>query len=107
METGTGFDFAAWQAEQSGKRAARRAALEVALRAGRSVAQIGRVWPACSPFIPECNTPEYLAEHIESREYGFGFATKIVVPCHTQHCRHYDLEHGQMCEVEARRLGLI
>ena len=30
-----------------------------------------------------------------------------IVPCHHSHCRHYDLEHGQMCAVEARQLGLI
>ena len=72
------FDFAAWQAEQAAKRAARRAELEAALRAGRSVTQLGHTWPACSPFIESANTPEYLAEHIESREYGFGFTTEIV-----------------------------
>jgi hypothetical protein len=24
-------------------------------------------------------------------------------PCHSIHCRHYDLAHGQKCEVQVRR----
>jgi hypothetical protein len=25
------------------------------------------------------------------------------VPCHSIHCRHYDLAHGQKCEEQVRR----
>lgn len=76
------FDFDAWQKEQNTKRANRRAELERAFRDGKKVReQMPRkinIWPDCSPFVPEYNTPENLAEHVESREYGFGWALTII-----------------------------
>jgi hypothetical protein len=37
-------------------------------------------WPVCSPFVPSWNTPEFLAEHLEARENGFGWQLTIVGP---------------------------
>ena len=31
--------------------------------------------------------------------------TKQVRPCHSIHCRHYDLADGMMCEIEAQRIA--
>ena len=72
------FDFKAWQRDQEVKRAARRLELQNALEDGLQISQLGHLWPDCSPFIEECNNPEYLARHIESREYSFGFQTDII-----------------------------
>ena len=30
---------------------------------------------------------------------------KQIRPCHSIHCRHYDLADGMMCEVEAARIA--
>lgn len=74
----TGFNYDEWQADQNRKRYARREEIRQALDQGRKVFQLRSVWPDCSPFLAEWNTPEHLAEHIESREYGFGFETRIL-----------------------------
>lgn len=86
------FDFEVWKARRAEQRQARRAELETALAAGKVVVQRGTFWTidACitntfTPgrafrvFIDRCQTdPKYLAAHLESREYGFGFPTFIV-----------------------------
>lgn len=84
-----GFDFAEWQQQQDAKRAARRAELLQAFRNGLAVTQAGTVWTtagviyrdgrADAVFIDSAQSdPAYLAEHIENREYGFGFHTSIL-----------------------------
>lgn len=86
------FDFSAWRAEQNRKRARRRLELETALRAGKVVRQHGSFWTVDATistlfgppsvfrtFIDTAQAdPAYLADHLESREYGFGFETVIL-----------------------------
>ena len=31
-------------------------------------------------------------------------ALEVATPCHSLHCRHYDLANGRVCTVEAQRL---
>ena len=90
-----GFNFKAWQAEQDSRRMLRRWELFDALENGQVVMQAGKEWPECSPFLEIFNTPESLAEHIESREYGFGFKTEILE------------EHDQRAEDESNYQRMI
>ena len=71
-------EISKWKEHQKIKRAIRLNDLKKALSTGKKVIQIGRIWPDSSPFLPKYNTPEYLAEHIENREHGFGFKTEII-----------------------------
>jgi hypothetical protein len=52
--------------------------LKSALEAGKKINQSGRIWPDCSPFYPQYNTPEYLADHLVNRELGLSMRTEIV-----------------------------
>ena len=61
----------------------RRVEIEQHLAAGGNVRQgfpprWEGVWPECSPFLPQRNTPEFLATHIEAREFSFGMETVLV-----------------------------
>lgn len=53
-----------------------------ALDSGRNIIQAGSVWPSCSPFVGTV-TNEYLARHIELREWGFGFTATIATDLQT------------------------
>jgi hypothetical protein len=69
--------------DREARAASREAGLVAALREGKRIRQIvseayTSVWPDCSPFLPECNTPEYLGHHLAIRERGFGFETIIL-----------------------------
>ena len=70
-------EISEWKDQQKIKRENRINDLKKALSLGKKIVQSGRIWPDCSPFLPQYNTPDYLAEHIENREYGFGFKTVI------------------------------
>ena len=92
----TDFDFDAWKREQAEKRARRRSELRAALEAGLAIWHGGSVWStagiispagrfgnpdthAFAVFLePYQSDPAYLADHIENREYGFGFETTII-----------------------------
>lgn len=72
-----------WQMEEGHRRVERVKELETHLARGGKIKVTyadGHVsiWPDCSPFVPEANTPGYLAAHIEAREYGFGLQTELV-----------------------------
>ena len=78
-------------APRTAKRLQRIEELRAHLEAGGSIRQGGThddyqpwmIWPACSPFMAQWNTPEYLAYHLENREYGLRFETEIVHVYHT------------------------
>jgi hypothetical protein len=77
--------LARWKGDRETRRTARRIELETALRNGSKVRQVygdgeaaASIWPDCSPFVAELNTPANLARHIERREDGFGFETEIL-----------------------------
>lgn len=83
------FCFDCWRAEREQKRALRRLELEDAFRFGKVVRQRNTIWSTAGVihngiradvvFIePYQSDPVYLAEHIESREHGFGFKTEIL-----------------------------
>jgi len=91
LDQGTGFDFATYSEQRAAERAARRCELRDALAAGLACWHGGTVWStagvihtrhgirADAVFIePYQSDPVYLAEHIENREYGFGFKTDII-----------------------------
>lgn len=60
-------------------RAARREEIKSALDAGLKIQQCGRLWPDCSPFLPEITADHaYLAAHIEARENGLGMRALTV-----------------------------
>lgn len=66
------------QVRWSAARDARRSLFAEVLREGGSIRQMGRLWPLCSPFLPEWNTPEHLAKHIEAREHGMGLKCDVL-----------------------------
>lgn len=69
-----GLCFDCWQDDREARRARRREEIAAHLAAGRKVEQLGSVWPDCSPFAAQVD----LAEHLESREWGFGFPTILL-----------------------------
>lgn len=86
------FDFTVWRAEQELKRANRRRELRDAFASGRVVRQLSTIWSTAGVitcrdgivygdciFIDAAqSSPDYLANHLENREYGFGFPTEIL-----------------------------
>ncbi len=89
--TDTYFDFKAWQAQQAAERAMRRVAIQTAISQGVAVRQNGTIWTtagvittrfgirADAIFIDSCQSdPAYIAEHLENREYGFGWPVEIL-----------------------------
>lgn len=85
------FDLRAMAEARTIRRAARRAEIESAFRRGLIVWQKGTFWStagvihtwhgvrADAVFIePYQSDPVYLAEHLENREFGFGFETVIL-----------------------------
>lgn len=52
--------------------------LRKALESGKKILQGPSVWPDCSPFYPNYNTPEFIADHLINREYELGLKTKII-----------------------------
>jgi len=85
------FNFTEWKQEQDTKRADRRLEIESAISRGLIVWQAGTFWStagciytrhgvrADATFIESAQSdPAYLAEHLENREYGFGFDTIIL-----------------------------
>jgi hypothetical protein len=81
----TGFDFAAWQAENARKSADLRDRIAAHLAAGGIVRETMphntvKLWSLTShPFIQDRVTPAYLADHLVSRHDGFGWPLEIVV----------------------------
>jgi len=92
----TDFNFVEWSKMREQQRVDRKIELREALAHGLAVWHGGSVWSTAgviSPagrfhstsvhahavFIePYQSDPAYLAEHIESREHGFGFETRII-----------------------------
>lgn len=86
------FDFEAWRAEQAQQRRARREELRNALAGGLAVWQAGTLWTTAGCVSIRLGAPRAfaafvdclqedgvnLANHLENREYGFGFPTEIV-----------------------------
>lgn len=76
-------NFDSWMKAQRKRTANRKNEIIEALKNGHKILQqIGNrppsIWPDCSPFLPQYNTPEYLGNHIAIRESGFGFETRII-----------------------------
>ena len=70
----------------TGMRESRRRELELHLANGGQVKETFGpansptflIWPDCSPFLAEYNTPSHLARHIENREYGLRFRAEAI-----------------------------
>jgi len=70
----------------TGFRESRRRELEAHLASGGRVQEtmgppsrpLVLIWPECSPFLAEYNTPACLARHIENREYGLRFRADLI-----------------------------
>lgn len=77
------FNYEKWVAEREARRPVRRAELKAALDAGKVLVewrskamQEFTVWP-CKHYLK--NGPnEKIAEHVENREYGFGWTVEIM-----------------------------
>ena len=61
------------------RRGRRRVELCRLLSEGSKLKQDGRIWPDCSSFLPQYNTPAHLARHLEAREFGFGWPVEVYV----------------------------
>lgn len=71
--------FDCWTADRAVKRETRRLQLHAHLSAGGEVLQAGSTWPKCSPWTPEYAADwRRMADHLEAREYGFGFPTTLL-----------------------------
>ncbi len=83
------------------QRQARVSELLQALDSGLNIIQAGSVWPSCSPFV-ETVTNEYLARHIELREWGFGFTATTATDLQTYHKGFVRV--GREWQVEPQRI---